>query len=213
MKIDEAVRLIQIMMMQQLTQQSSIDGTSQNTELFKSILEGLLKAQTNENSVNQQQTGAASSNLDKPEEQSDGLKSTTIEAAIKEASRKYGVDEALIRAVIKQESGFNPKAVSSAGAMGLMQLMPSTAKSLGIDNPFDPIENIEGGTKYLRRLIDSFKGQKELALAAYNGGIGRMNRRGVDTVEEIVKMPNETVNYVDKVMKNYQKYKSVDRKA
>ncbi|WP_051350645.1 lytic transglycosylase domain-containing protein [Caloramator sp. ALD01] len=131
-----------------------------------------------------------------------------LDEAIKEVSRKYGVEEELIRAVIKQESGFNQNAVSKAGAIGLMQLMPSTAKSLGV-NPYDALENLDGGTRYLRNLLNSFSGNKALALAAYNGGIGRMKRLGVDTVEEISKMPTETRNYVNKVLKNYEQYKKL----
>lgn len=134
--------------------------------------------------------------------------SDEINSAIKSAADKYGVDESFIKAIIKQESGFNPNAESKAGAEGLMQLMPSTAKSLGVDNPFDVLQNIDGGTKYIKNLIDSFKGSKELALSAYNGGISRMNRRGVDTVDEINKMPSETQNYVAKVMKAYDYYKN-----
>ncbi|WP_291967588.1 lytic transglycosylase domain-containing protein [Caloramator sp.] len=134
--------------------------------------------------------------------------SNNIDEAIKEVSRKYGVEEELIRAVIKQESGFNQNAVSKAGAIGLMQLMPSTAKSLGV-NPYDALENLDGGTRYLRNLLNSFSGNKALALAAYNGGIGRMKRLGVDTVEEISKMPTETRNYVNKVLKNYEQYKKL----
>jgi soluble lytic murein transglycosylase-like protein len=134
-------------------------------------------------------------------------KNTSISNAIEDAANKYGVDKDLIRAVIKQESSFNPDAVSSTGAIGLMQLMPSTAKSLGVDNPFNVLENINGGTQYLRSLLNSFNGNTELALAAYNGGIGRMNRLGIDTVKEISMMPEETKNYIDKVMSNYETFK------
>jgi soluble lytic murein transglycosylase-like protein len=134
--------------------------------------------------------------------------SQDIEKAIDAASEKYGVDKDFIKAVIKQESGFHQNAVSSAGAVGLMRLMPSTAKSLGV-NPYNPIDNIDGGTKYLRNLLNAFNGNKKLALAAYNGGISRMNRLGVDTTEEISKMPKETRNYVANVIKIYETNKSV----
>lgn len=130
-----------------------------------------------------------------------------IEIAIQAAAKKYGVDEDFIKAMIKQESSFRTDAVSKAGAMGLMQLMPKTAESLGVSNPFNVMENVDGGTKYIKKLMDSFGGSKELALSAYNGGISRMNRRGVDTTEEISNMPKETQNYVDKVMKAYETYK------
>jgi soluble lytic murein transglycosylase-like protein len=133
--------------------------------------------------------------------------SESIEVAIQAAAKKYGVDEDFIKAMIKQESSFKTDAVSKAGAIGLMQLMPKTAESLGVNNPFNVMENVDGGTKYIKKLMDSFGGSKELALSAYNGGISRMNRRGVDTTEEIANMPKETQNYVNKVMKAYESYK------
>ena len=136
------------------------------------------------------------------------INNNEISSAINLASQKYGVDSNLISAVIKQESSFNPNAKSSAGAEGLMQLMPSTAKGLGVTDSFDISQNIDGGTKYLKSLIDNFDGDVKLALSAYNGGIGRMNRLGVNTVSEISKMPKETVNYVDKVISNYEDFKN-----
>ncbi|SHH99427.1 lytic transglycosylase domain-containing protein [Clostridium grantii] len=136
------------------------------------------------------------------------INNNEISSAINLASQKYGVDSNLISAVIKQESSFNPNAKSSAGAEGLMQLMPSTAKGLGVTDSFDISQNIDGGTKYLKSLIDNFDGDVKLALSAYNGGIGRMNRLGVNTVSEISKMPKETVNYVYKVISNYEDFKN-----
>ena len=138
---------------------------------------------------------------------SDGDTKNEINNIIENTAQKYGVDGNFIKAIVGQESSFNPQAVSKAGAMGLMQLMPKTSESLGVKNPFDVLENIDGGTRYIKKLIDSFGGNKELALSAYNGGISRMNKRSVDTIEEINKMPMETQNYVDKVMKKYESYK------
>ena len=127
-----------------------------------------------------------------------------IEDAVKIASNKYNVDENLIKAVIKTESNFNPNAVSSAGAKGLMQVMPANYKSLGISNPFNIYENIDGGTKLLKQYIDKYNGDIEMALMAYNGGPTRMKNRGVTSIEHIYKMPKETQNYVKKVMKYYK---------
>lgn len=89
---------------------------------------------------------------------------------IMEAAQNYDVDPALIRAIIQAESGYNPRAVSRRGAQGLMQLMPRTAKSLGIEDSFDPALNIDGGVRYFRQLLDRFGGDEALALAAYNAG-------------------------------------------
>lgn len=128
---------------------------------------------------------------------------TQIENAISTASRKYGVDENLIRSIIKVESDFNPNCGSSAGAKGLMQLMPENCRDLGVTNPFDINQNIDGGTRHIKEYLDKYNGNTEMALMAYNGGPTRMSRRGVKSVEDIYLMPKETQKYVPKVMKYY----------
>jgi len=118
-----------------------------------------------------------------------------FESIIQEAGQRYRVDPSLIRAVIQAESGGNPLAVSRAGARGLMQLMPETAAELGVTNPFDPTQNIMGGTSYLSRLLDRYRGDVKLALAAYNWGMGNLERHPEA-------MPRETKNFIAAVEKN-----------
>ena len=127
-----------------------------------------------------------------------------IENAIQLYSNKYNVDSNLIKAIIKAESNFNPNAGSSAGAKGLMQLMPENCKSLGVSDPFNIEQNIEGGVKHIKEYLDRYDGDVEMALMAYNGGPTRMMNRGVKSIDDIYKMPKETQNYVPKVMGYYK---------
>jgi soluble lytic murein transglycosylase len=116
---------------------------------------------------------------------------------INDAATRYGIDPELIKAVIKVESSFNPYAVSEKGAMGLMQLMPRTAEEMQVRSPFEAKENIMGGSRYLRKMLDLFDGNLRLGLAAYNAGPNRILENGI-----IPKIP-ETEQYVKKVMQEY----------
>lgn len=122
------------------------------------------------------------------------MQTTSLDQIFEDASKKYSVSINLLKAVAKAESGFNPNAVSKAGAQGVMQLMPSTSKGLGVTNPFDAEQNIMGGAKLLSGLLKKYDGNIELALAAYNAGSGNVAKYGG------IPPFKETQNYVKKVM-------------
>lgn len=122
-----------------------------------------------------------------------------LEPIIAKASSHYGVDMGLIKAVIKAESNFNPHAVSHAGARGLMQLMPGTARSLGVNDSFDPEQNVMAGTRFLRDLLKRYQGDLDSALAAYNWGPGNIDRRPE-------RLPRETRDYLARVKQLYSSY-------
>ncbi len=120
-----------------------------------------------------------------------------IDAAIDQAAARHNVDPSLVRAVIKVESNFNPNAVSRKGAMGLMQLMPQTARQLNVANPFDPEQNVDAGVRHLKQLMESYGGDVKLSLAAYNAGAGAVARSaGVPRIAE-------TRNYVKRITQLY----------
>lgn len=124
---------------------------------------------------------------------------TSFESLIDQASQKYDVDADLVKAVIQNESDYDAQAISSAGAMGLMQLMPATAASLGVEDPMDPAQNIEGGVKLLRELLNQFSGNLTNTLAAYNAGPGAVQQYGG------VPPYQETQTYVKRVLSTYGK--------
>jgi|UniRef100_A0A7C4TCL4 soluble lytic murein transglycosylase-like protein len=130
----------------------------------------------------------------------DGVLIDDYDHLINYYSRIYNVDPFLVKLIIQKESQFNPRAVSKSGAMGLMQLMPETAKRLGINKPFDPAQNIEGGIRFLRSLLDMFNGDLELTLAAYHAGPG--------IVKRLKRVPpiSETIAYVDYIISRYGGY-------
>jgi len=123
---------------------------------------------------------------------SPGSAGSKYASMIASAAASHGLDPKLVEAVIQTESGFNADAVSPVGAQGLMQLMPGTAAELGVSDAFDPEQNIQAGSKYLKQLMDRYDGDTGLALAAYNWGMGNLERRPEA-------MPQETVNYVAKI--------------
>ncbi len=126
-----------------------------------------------------------------------GFTQREIDAAIEKAATRHSVDANLVRALVKVESNFNPNAVSRKGAMGLMQLMPQTARQLNLKNPFDPNENIDAGVRHLKQLLDNYNGDVRLSLAAYNAGSGAVARsRGIPRY-------SETQNYVRKITNLY----------
>jgi len=126
-----------------------------------------------------------------------GFTQADIDAAIDEAAARHHVDPNLVRSVIKVESNFNPNAVSRKGAMGLMQLMPATARSLNVSNPFDPQQNVDAGVRHLKKLLESYGGDVRLSLAAYNAGAGAVARSaGIPRF-------GETRNYVRRITELY----------
>jgi membrane-bound lytic murein transglycosylase MltF len=160
--------------------QTNEQGNSKSTELLNKIITPIVNS-TKEIS----EQGVVKNAVNKI---------TSFEHLITAATEKYNLPAGLLKKVIQTESNFNSQAVSRAGAQGLMQLMPATAKWLGVNNPLDPQQNIEGGSKYLRNMLDKYNGNVTLALAAYNAGPGNVDKYGG------VPPFKETQNYVKKIL-------------
>lgn len=219
MKADSITNSLQIQIMNEMisnisnTNSSSSDLAGTESNSFESLIQNLIN-QNGSSSENQSLNTDKSTvgNVDvsklpvlksKDDITADvkydvGTSNLSISQAVDNASKKYGVDKNLILAVIKQESSFNPNATSGCGAEGLMQLMPGTANELGVKNAYDINQNVDGGTKYLKSLLNTF-GNSKMAIAAYNAGPGAVEKSG----ENISELPSETRNYVSKVSAYY----------
>lgn len=155
----------------------------------------LLENVSNTTSVNN-----SVSNLNNYSVENSSVNMDDIYSAVDKYCNEYGVDKNLVLAIIKQESNFNPNAVSSAGAKGLMQIMDFNLEAYNVNNPFDINENIEAGVKHIKSYLDMYDGNVEMALMAYNAGPGTVQRRGVTSLSDLYKMPEETQNYVANIM-------------
>lgn len=134
---------------------------------------------------------------------SDPVRKASYDQIVDEAARVSGVESALLHAVISVESHYNPKALSPKGATGLMQLMPQTAKRYGVADSYDPLQNVQGGARYLRDLLRMFDNNTSLALAAYNAGENAVKKHG-----NRIPPYRETLNYVPRVLDFYQRYQA-----
>lgn len=213
---DQAKKILELQLMTQMFKE--VTSSSGASDYFDIMMEGLMNSVTDSSgNIDLSKLGLEDEDLSKLgygagqrfnsiyNDVSSDVNSgnSSIDAAVEKAAKKYGVDASLIMAVIKQESDFNPNSTSGAGAEGLMQLMPGTAAELGVSNPYNVDQNVDGGTKYLKSLLNMYGNNKELALAAYNAGPGTLKNRGVTDDSGISKLPYETRDYVTKVMKYY----------
>jgi hypothetical protein len=197
---DNAVDVAEIVKLEMMRNSLSLDDVSSEPaqgdieNKIKLILKYYDEYRQENTEINGVAEGGDGNDLQNPAQGGSGL-----DTIIDKASSAYGVDPGLIKAVIKAESNFNPRAVSSAGAQGLMQLMPSTARGLGVTNSFDPEQNVMAGAKFLKQMLDRYDGNLNSALAAYNWGPGNLEKKGGS-------LPSETREYMTRVKKYFAEY-------
>ncbi|MGE8205231.1 lytic transglycosylase domain-containing protein [Heyndrickxia sp. NPDC080065] len=202
--INQMKILLELQALQSFSNSSNLQSGDSST-LFQELLEDALQSASSVKSGNNTAnlydslSNSAPININytvkNPAEKTIAPKN--IEAIIQKASEQYSLPPELIKSIIHQESSFQSNAVSNAGAAGLMQLMPSTAESLGVTDVFDPEQNVMAGSKYLKNMLDRYNGDIELALAAYNAGPGNVDRYGG------IPPFKETQNYVKKITDRY----------
>ncbi|MGN0438380.1 MAG: lytic transglycosylase domain-containing protein [Lachnospiraceae bacterium] len=177
---------------------AALKTKKQSDDNFNSILQKETIVYAIPESSNSEKTTAVLSSTDKT------TSPESLEAFFQKAANEYGIDINLLKAIAKQESNYDPTAVSTVGASGIMQLMPSTAQEMGVENIMDPEQNIMGGAKYLSQMLQTFNGNVSLALAAYNAGPGNVKKyNGIPPFQE-------TQNYVNKVLENYRELNSAN---
>ena len=155
-----------------------ITGDSTSASVYTDTIEPTADANSFQNTLDTQMTANSAAAATAANNTSQAVSAQSLDDIFNEAASTYQVDVNLLKAMAKQESGFHADSTSSSGAMGIMQLMPETAKNLGVTDAYDPYQNIMGGAKYIRTLLDRYNGDTSLALAAYNGGSGNVKKYG-----------------------------------